>query len=168
VGNNRRRRLGQVLLIAVSLLVAGLTTVAYLQDARDPRIRQQFATQAQREAEFRATPFTPARVSASDSVNGAQTAASSSFDQPGASQQALPPEAFRRNCAKCHGAHGEGKSINPSLLGVSARPRRTFNDIVAILNNPASYGLESRMPSFARKLTEEEKREVAEWIVSLK
>jgi ubiquinol-cytochrome c reductase cytochrome b subunit len=166
----RRRRLGQALFIAVSLLVVGLTTVAYLQDARDPRVREQFARQAQREAEFRAAPFTPASVSAPASSTGAQTATTSSANpaQPGATQAAEPPEVFRRNCAKCHGAHGEGKSINPSLLGISAHPRRTLDDIVAILNNPSSYGLESRMPSFARKLSEDEKREIAQWIVSLK
>ena len=29
-------------------------------------------------------------------------------------------------------------------------------------------GLESRMPSFAKKLTDDEKRAIAEWVVSLK
>jgi ubiquinol-cytochrome c reductase cytochrome b subunit len=168
--NTRRRRLGQALLIAVSLLVAGLTVVARLQDARDPRVREQFARQAAREAEFRAEPFKPARVAANATTAGAQTAPASSSNpaSPGTSATAEPPEAFRLNCAKCHGAHGEGKSVNPSLLGVSARPHRSLDDIVAIINNPASYGLESRMPSFARKLSEEEKRSIAEWIVSLK
>ncbi|MDT5156547.1 MAG: ubiquinol-cytochrome c reductase cytochrome b subunit [Acidobacteriota bacterium] len=176
--NTRRRRFGKTLLVAVSLLIAVLTAVAYLQDARDPRVREQFARQAQREAEFRAEPFKPVRAGATAAQAGAQTAPASSSNsaqpgssnsaQPGSSQAAEPPEVFRRNCAKCHGAHGEGKSINPSLIGVSARPHRSPEDIVAILNNPASYGLESRMPSFARKLSEDEKRAVAEWIVSLK
>ena len=80
---------------------------------------------------------------------------------------APPPEAYSRNCARCHGPHGEGRSIYPQLVGVSARPRRTTDDIVAIINNPASYGLDRRMPSFAGKLSEEEKRAIAEWVASL-
>jgi mono/diheme cytochrome c family protein len=81
---------------------------------------------------------------------------------------AEPPEAFTRNCAKCHGQHAEGKSIYPSLVGISLKPHRTVEDIVAILNDPRSYGLESRMPSFAKKLSDEDKRAVAEWVASLK
>jgi ubiquinol-cytochrome c reductase cytochrome b subunit len=169
--NTRRRTLGQLLLTAATLLVVTLTAVAYLQDARDPRLSEQFARQSQREAEFRAAPFTPARVPADASAPEAQTAATSSANlaQSGAAANAAePPQAFQRNCSKCHGAHGEGKSINPPLVGISTHPRRTFDDLIAILNNPAGYGLESRMPSFARKLSEDEKRAVAEWLVSLK
>ena len=83
-------------------------------------------------------------------------------------QAAEPPEAFTRNCAKCHGPHAEGKSIYPSLVGISLKPHRTAEDIVAILNDPRSYGLEPRMPSFAKKLSDEDKRAVAEWVASLK
>ncbi|MDT5295460.1 MAG: ubiquinol-cytochrome c reductase cytochrome b subunit [Acidobacteriota bacterium] len=168
--NTRRRRLGQAMLTAATLLVVTLTAVAYLQDARDQRLREQFVRQSQREAEFRATPFTPRRVPAGNSASEAQTASPSSANPApsGAAAIAEPPQAFQRNCAKCHGAHGEGKSVNPSLIGISTHPRRTLDDIIAILNNPAAYGLESRMPSFARKLSEDEKRELAAWIVSLK
>jgi ubiquinol-cytochrome c reductase cytochrome b subunit len=165
-----RRRLGLAILSLTIFLVAGLTAAAYLQDSRDPRAREQFARQAQKEAEFRSAPFTPKRTGeAASAAGGVETASpSSSTNAPAASQTSEPPEAYTRNCAKCHGAHAEGRSIYPSLVGISARPKRTVEDIVAILNDPRSYGLESRMPSFAKKLTEDEKRAVAEWIVSLK
>jgi len=161
-----RRRLGQLILCFTVLLVAGLTAAAFVEDSRDPRVRQQFALQAQKEAEFRAAPFTPKRTG--DAGGAETTSPSSNTTAANASQNADPPEAFTRNCAKCHGAHGEGRSIYPSLVGISARPKRTVGDIVAIQNDPRSYGLESRMPSFATKLTDEEKRAVAEWVVSLK
>ncbi len=166
-----RRRLGLAVFAAATLLVTAMTTLAYLQDSRDPRVREQLARQAEKEAEFRSAPFVPRRSGASsDTTGGVGTAASSSSNSAAsnATPAAPPPEAFSRNCAKCHGARGEGKSINPSLTGISAQPRRTTSDIIAILNDPASFGLESRMPSFANKLSDEEKRAVAEWIVSLK
>src|SRR5205814_1927080 len=43
-----RRRLGQAVLSFTVLLVASLTAVAYLQDSRDPRAREQLAKQAQK------------------------------------------------------------------------------------------------------------------------
>jgi len=164
-----RRRLGQVVLSFTILLVAALTAVAYLQDSRDPRTRDQLAKQSQKEAEFRAAPFTPKRANDAATAAGADTAGLSSNSNAAANTpSAEPPEAFTRNCAKCHGPHAEGRSIYPSLVGISLKPRRTVEDIVAILNDPRSYGLESRMPSFAKKLSEEDKRAVAEWVASLK
>jgi hypothetical protein len=41
-------------------------------------------------------------------------------------------------------------------------------DIIALLNDPIAYGLEPPMRSFANKLTEDQKQEIAEWIVKLK
>lgn len=165
-----RRRLGLAVFAATALLVAGLTTLARLEDARDPRLREQLARQAEKESEFRQAPFKPLRTGAAQTAGASETATpSTSNTADGAQAQAAqPPEAYSRNCAKCHGPHAEGRSIYPSLVGISARPRRTLEDIVAILNDPRGYGLESRMPSFARKLTDEEKRAVAEWVVSLK
>jgi ubiquinol-cytochrome c reductase cytochrome b subunit len=162
-----RRRVGQLILVLTVLLVAGLTAAAFVEDSRDPRVREQFALQAQKEAEFRAAPFTPKRTGDAGVGSGAETASPSS-NTNAATAQADPPAAFTQNCAKCHGAHGEGRSIYPSLVGISSRPKRTVEDIIAIQNNPRSYGLESRMPSFATKLTDDEKRAIAEWIVSLK
>ncbi|HST53604.1 MAG TPA: cytochrome b N-terminal domain-containing protein [Pyrinomonadaceae bacterium] len=160
-----RRKLGQLILIFTVMLIAGLTAAAFIEDSRDPRTREQFANQAQKEAEFRAAPFTPKRTGDAATAGGAETASPSS--NTGAPTN-TPPEAFTRNCAKCHGAHAEGHSIYPSLVGISSRPKRTVEDIIAIQNDPRSYGLESRMPSFATKLSGDEKRAVAEWIVSLK
>jgi ubiquinol-cytochrome c reductase cytochrome b subunit len=163
------RRAGQAIIVFTVLLVAGLTAAAYIEDARDPRTREQFARQAQKEAEFRGEPFKPRRTAEEGSTSTAAAASSSSDTNAAASSQnADPPDAYTRNCAKCHGARGEGKSIYPSLVGISAHPHRTFDDIVRILNDPRSYGLESRMPSFAKKLSDDEKRAVAQWVVSLK
>lgn len=172
-GSPRRKAVALVFLLG-TLLVGGLTAVAYLEDARDPLVRERQARQARQEEEFRRAPFVPlpadagraggaaGRDEAGQGISGGQQLPA------GLAAAAPPPAAYTRHCAKCHGAGGEGRSVNPPLSGVSARPRRTVEDIVAILNDPASYGLESRMPKFSSKLTEEEKQAVAAWVVSLK
>jgi mono/diheme cytochrome c family protein len=75
-------------------------------------------------------------------------------------------------CVNCHGPNGEGARqgrLNfPPLQGVSAKPRRTVDDIVGLLKDPSVYGLEPPMRSFTDKLTEPQMREIAEWIVKLK
>jgi ubiquinol-cytochrome c reductase cytochrome b subunit len=168
-GKGRRlkaaRALGASVFALLFLLVALFTTLARLEDRRDPRVREQLSKQSRQEEEFRRAPFEPlpARPTTPGKDETARTAAGA---QP--ATHAPPPEAYSRNCAKCHGAAGEGKSIYPPLVGISARPQRTVEDIVRILNDPQSYNLERRMPSFARKLSEEEKRAVAEWVASLR
>jgi cytochrome c553 len=54
------------------------------------------------------------------------------------------------------------------LLDVSSKPRRTADDIVGLLKDPAAYGLQPPMRSFADKLTEQQMREIGEWVVKLK
>lgn len=163
------RKLGAAIFVAGLLLWGGLTALAYFEDARDARVGEQLARQRRQEEEFRRAPFVPRQTS--ENHEGATSASGNSQTLPdgdAAPVVAPPPEAYARNCAKCHGAGGEGRSIYPPLTGVSARPRRTFEDIVGILNDPAAYGLERRMPNFRRKLSEEEKRAIAAWVVSLK
>jgi cytochrome c553 len=79
-----------------------------------------------------------------------------------------PPASYITHCSGCHGTRGQGASIYPRLIGVSSKPRRSIEDIIAIMNDPASYGLDPLMPSFAAKLSESEKREIAEWTAALK
>ena len=78
---------------------------------------------------------------------------------------------YMKFCVNCHGVKGEGgrqgRLTFPPLLGVSAKPRRTVDDIVALLKDPQAYGLQLPMRSFSDKLTEEQMREIAEWIVKL-
>ena len=169
--NKRQLYFGVVVFALGFLLVAGMTTVAYLEDVRDPRVREQLARQAQAEEDFRRTPFAP-RLSNGQTPDAAQTNQTGAGDaqalSAGDAAATTPPAAFTVNCAKCHGAHAEGKSIYPRLIGISTQPRRTVTDLVAIMNDPRRYGLESRMPSFANKLAEEEKHAIAEWLSTLK
>jgi ubiquinol-cytochrome c reductase cytochrome b subunit len=152
--------------LGVAFFVA-MTTLAYVGDARDPRVREQLARQAEEESSFRAAPFEPLRTGVSETNAGSAQPTPS----PGATRVISidnPPAAYLKQCANCHGARGQGVKPFPKLLGVSAKPRRTVEDIIGLLNDPVAYKLEPPMKSFANKLSDAEKREIAEWVMLLK
>jgi len=89
-----------------------------------------------------------------------------------ASTSNAPPVLYVKWCSNCHGGNGEGAQQGqlrfPPLTGVSAKPRRTVDDIVALLKNPEAYELSPPMRSFSSKITEPEMREIAEWVHKLR
>jgi ubiquinol-cytochrome c reductase cytochrome b subunit len=184
-----RRTLGVVFFSLAFLLFTVLTILAYVKDATDPLVRAQLRRQQAEEMAFRSAPFTPLRSRTSESASieprtvekdagkqdGVQppevsiTPGSDASSNTSANTQAGgPPESYVTNCSACHGTRGQGASIFPKLIGVGSKPRRTVEDIISLLNDPLAYGLEPPMKSYADKLTEDEKREIAEWVASLK
>jgi len=154
----KRQRLiaGSLLGLGVVLVVI-MTTVSYFSDRRDPRTAQQFARQAAAEEAWRRQPFNPATI----------TLATTTTNVTGGA-----PVMYTKYCANCHGTQGQGAQQGPlkfpPLLNVSAKPRRSVDDIVSLLKDPTAYGLQPPMRSFSEKLTEEQMREIAEWIVKLR
>ena len=155
----KRQRLiaGSLLGLGVVLVVI-MTTASYLSDRRDPKTAQQFARQAAAEEAWRREPFKPVAIT---------LAATTPANATGGA-----PVMYTKFCVNCHGPHGEGAQQGPlkfpPLLDVSAKPRRSVDDIVSLLKDPTAYGLQPPMRSFSTKLTEEQMREIAEWIVKLK
>lgn len=153
-----QRVAGFALLSILIGLVIMMTALSYISDLRDPRTREQLAKQAAAEAAFRSEPFVPAFMGQTETT-------------PDPSTETEPPEAYKRLCATCHGEEGQGAQVGPlkfpSLMNVSLKPQRTASDIMAIIEDPEAYGLQPPMRSFAGKITEEEKRAIAEWVVKL-
>jgi ubiquinol-cytochrome c reductase cytochrome b subunit len=190
-----RRNIGVVLFILGFALFTTMTVIAYVEDARDPRVRDQLARQAKEEEAFRTTPFAPLRTRTSESniedepedgtgggggivdgkgevpespnANVSPSPTASASPKTTASSTG-PPDAYITSCSGCHGTRGQGASVYPRLIGVSEKPQRTIEDLIAIMNNPGSYGMDPLMPSFASKLSDDEKRSIAEWIATLK
>ena len=157
----RQRLIGSVILGAGVVLISTMTTASYLSDRRDQQTWKQLSRQAAQEQAWRREPFKPVTMSlatASPTPQNAQTAG--------------PPILYQKFCENCHGAHGEGarqgRFVFPPLLNVASKPRRTVDDIVALLKDPTAYGLQPPMRSFSDKLTEEQMKEIARWIVQLK
>ena len=154
----RARLIGGVLLACFALSVTIMTVAAYVSD-RAPGTREQLAKQAAQEAAWRNEPFTARALHSAPQPS--QTSASGG-----------PPVMYAKFCANCHGARGEGAQQGPlrfpPLLDVAAKPRRTVDDIVGLLKDPAAYGLQPPMRSFSDKLTEPEMKEIAAFVVQLK
>jgi ubiquinol-cytochrome c reductase cytochrome b subunit len=190
-----RRNLGAVLFVLGFALFTTMTVIAYVEDARDPRVRDQLARQSKEEEAFRAAPFSPLRTRTSESniedeVEGGNADATATSGgaggnaSPSASPQSSPaagaspaqtmvsatspPDSYITHCSGCHGTRGQGVFPFPRLIGVSSKPRRSVEDLIGIINDPAAYDLEPTMPSFATKISDQEKREIAAWIAVLK
>jgi ubiquinol-cytochrome c reductase cytochrome b subunit len=152
----RQRLIGGMILGVGLVLILVMTTASYLSDRRDPPTWRQLSRQSAQEEVWRREPFKPAAI----------TLAPTSASAGG------PPVMYTKFCANCHGPNGEGARqgrLNfPPLLDVSAKPRRTADDIVSLLKNPTAYGLQPPMRSFSDKLTDEQMKEIGEWIVKLK
>ena len=163
-----RRSLSVALFAFGILFITFMTGMAYINDARDPSVRARLQQQATDEAAFRAEPFAPLPPRST----GTAAAMSTNMNTGPMSNRMMsadtPPEPFEKKCASCHGTRGQGVKPFPRLLGVSAKPRRTVEDIVGLLNDPKSFGLEPPMKSFATKLSDAEKREIAEWLMLLR
>ena len=155
LSSHPQRLIATLILGVAAVWILGMTTASYLSDRRDPRSRQQLAKQAAEEDTFRRAPFRQVALNMS-----AETSRNP------------PPRAYTTFCVMCHGERGEGatqaKLKFPPLISVASKPRRTRDDIIGLLNDPAAYGLQPPMRSFATKLTEQEKTEIADWVVTLK
>jgi ubiquinol-cytochrome c reductase cytochrome b subunit len=157
----RQNVIGGAILGIGLVLVLTMTTASYLSDRNDPQTAKQLSRQAADEEASRREPFKPATIALA-------TATTSASQNTGGG----PPVMYTKFCANCHGPNGEGtrqgRLTFPPLLDVSTKPRRTVDDIVALLKDPTAYDLQPPMRSFSNKLTDEQMREIGEWIVKLK
>jgi ubiquinol-cytochrome c reductase cytochrome b subunit len=155
----QQRLIGGSLLGVGLVLVVVMTMASYVSDLRHPETSRQLRIQSAHEDVWRREPFQPAPIT----LAAPTTSASASGG---------PPVMYTKFCANCHGPNGEGARQGnltfPPLLDVAAKPRRTVNDIVEILKDPPSYGVSPPMRSFQDKLTDEQMKEIGEWIVKLK
>lgn len=155
------------IVFVVSIVAVGsLTAAAYLQDTVDPKISAQLAKQEKEEEAFRAGQFKPkvVRLGKEPEKESPKTET--------VANNAVPvsvPATYVSSCSKCHGPNGEGKGAYPELSGLTTREdeRRSDEDLLGIINDPGSFGLSAKMPSYEHKLTEEQKQEIINWLKSL-
>lgn len=141
----------------VGLAIVGMTAYAIYRDATDPVI---VAQEAKARAAL-AEPFEPV-------VTGADTSAGPDEAPASDAGRAAPPAAFLDNCARCHGRAGQGRAkVGPSLVGVTAKPRRSPAEIARLVRDPRAFGLDDRMPAF-ENLPEEDVAAIVEWVATLK
>ena len=151
-GLKAQRLVGSVILATLTVLILTMTILANWSDRRNPHAREQLARQATQESAWRSEPFNPQSLQQPPEAQAANSTSNA-------------PVMYQKFCVNCHGPHGEGAQQGtlrfPPLLDVAAKPRRTTEDIVNLLKDPAAYGLQPPMRSFNEKLTEDQMREIA-------
>lgn len=170
-----KQRLVVSLLFIIGIgTVAALTISRLIQDANDPRTREQFAKQAKDEAEFRAAEFKPMLLNPGQQAKEPSTENNAVSKEPAANNTQVsevlpPPKVYLDNCAKCHGKKGDGTNLYPDLIGLTTREedRRSDEDLLGIINDAKTYGLSSKMPAYKNKLTGEQKQEIIKWLKTL-
>lgn len=166
-----RKIIGRAIFATMLAAFFTLTALAYIGDMRDTRVREQLARQRADEQAFLNQPFEPLRMAVTEEQHESSAQGNSNSsgnaNSPKTLSSSQPPASYVKNCSSCHGSRGQGFFPYPKLLGVAAKPNRTVEDLIALMNNPESYGLKPPMKSFAGKLSEAEEREIAEWIETL-
>jgi mono/diheme cytochrome c family protein len=152
-----KRPLATGLLVLVIGGAIGLMALAKYEDSHNPDFKAKLEAQEKESHEFFQKPFEQQVIGGGGTAAGAATA-----------KVAEPPAAYLENCASCHGDKGEGAAIFPALLGVSAKPQRTQEDLYKIMVDGAPYGLKPPMPPAFPGISDEDKKKIAEWVASLK
>jgi mono/diheme cytochrome c family protein len=73
---------------------------------------------------------------------------------------------FEQHCSQCHVVNGVGGPLGPDLSSVGSR--RSISFLEAFTRDPGSVISGSTMPAFRRTLSEEEIRDIAAYMYSLK
>jgi cytochrome c551 len=86
-----------------------------------------------------------------------------------------PQGTFDQHCAKCHaqagqpGGPGVGGSRGPNLNKIGAESGHTAEWLADFIRDPKSKRPDARlMPAFGGKLTDEQIKELAEWLAAKK
>ena len=147
-----RRRIAVGMLALILAASGGLVVLSKYQDSANKEFNAKIKEQEEDSRAFLKAKFEP-------QVIGQVLAAT-----PGAGAF---PTAFGENCAVCHGDRGEGTDTAPSLIGITNKPNRAPEDLLKILNDSRAYGLKEPMPA-SFDLSENEKRQIVEWLKKLK
>jgi mono/diheme cytochrome c family protein len=79
---------------------------------------------------------------------------------------AQAPVLFEQNCASCHMVNGKGGTLGPDLSTVGSR--RSISFLEAFTSDPGSVISGATMPGFRKVLSQEEIRDLAAYMYSLK
>jgi ubiquinol-cytochrome c reductase cytochrome b subunit len=143
-----RRKLGVTVLAMFIFGSIGLIALGKYQDSHHPEFGPKMKQQEEEAAAFLQMPFEPQVVS-----------------KPPI-KIAAPPKAYLEACAACHGESAEGVATFPPLLGIASQ--RTKDDLAKILEDARAMGVKEPMPPSFPKLSAEQKKEIVEWMATLK
>ena len=148
--------------LALLLVIGGATGLIFLakhQDRNNPEFAEKLKKQDEEAQAFFKVPFEPQVIGATTALAGAAVAGGAG---------AAPP-AYVEHCADCHGANGQGDpDLGPKLVGLSAKPQRTQDDLLKIMDDARAFGLKKPMPANFPDLSDSDKKAIVEWMLKLK
>jgi ubiquinol-cytochrome c reductase cytochrome b subunit len=157
--NPFKRPIATLVLLLVIVGAGGLIYLAKYQDRNNPEFAEKLKKQEEEMHAFFKEPFKPQVIG--------ETTASAAGQLAGG--VGAVPAAYAEHCADCHGAKGEGDAdLGPPLIGLEAKPSRSKEDLLKILDDARAYGLKKPMPANFPDLSEDDKKAIVEWMVNLK
>jgi ubiquinol-cytochrome c reductase cytochrome b subunit len=154
-----KRPLATALLTLIIGGSIGLIYLAKYQDRNNPEFAAKLEEQEKEMHAYFAKPF-EAQI-----VGGAAAAVPDLAKA--AANAAPPPDAYVVSCSVCHGDKGQG-DISPPLIGVAGKPQRARDDLLKILDDARAYGIKKPMPASFPKLSQQEKEQIVDWMMTLK
>ncbi len=155
--NPLKRPLATALLVLVIGGSIGLIYLAKYQDRNHPEFSVKIKEQEEEMRAYFAKPFEPQIIGAA--------AMPDLTGLPG--KVAEPPDAYAESCSVCHGDKGQG-DISPPLIGVAGKPQRSREDLLKILDDARAYGIQKPMPESFPMLSQEQKEQIVDWMMTLK
>ena len=157
--NPFKRPIASLVLLLTIFGSVGLIFLAKSQDRNNPEFAEKLKKQEEEMHAFFQAPFEPQVIGGTTSMAAA----------PGGGGPAAAPPAYVEHCADCHGANGQGDpDLGPKLTGLSAKPQRTQDDLLKIMDDARAYGLKKPMPANFPDLSDSDKKAIVEWMLKLK
>ncbi|MBI4851165.1 MAG: cytochrome b N-terminal domain-containing protein [Acidobacteria bacterium] len=151
--NPLKRPYAILAIVFLSLGALLMASIAVWEDRSNKEVKAQLERQASEANVFLKSPFTPKNIGKAITPKVEEKAPAT-------------PSIYQAKCSACHGETAQGQ-VGPNLHNLSLKEKRTRDDIVKLLKDPNSYGLSPAMPAFD-DISEKERQELADWILSLK
>lgn len=151
--------------VATAALVFTLTGAVVLialskyQDRNNPEFRAKLEQQDEETKAFLQAEFQPQQIGRSVAITPPEAT------NP-VETNTEPLKIFLANCANCHGANATGGPLGPPLLDLARRRKLTIDYLTTWIAGHAREPAADSMPRY-RQLAEEERRELAEWLLKL-
>ncbi len=157
--NPLRRPAATAALVFTLTGAVALIVLSKLQDRTNPEFNAKLIQQHEEARAFLKAAFQPQEIGRSIAVIPSEAS------HP-AEVGSVPLKIFFANCANCHGANATGGPLGPSLVNLARRRKLSADFLMSWI---AGHGREPSADSMPRykQLTEEERTELADWLVKL-
>jgi ubiquinol-cytochrome c reductase cytochrome b subunit len=155
-----KRPLATSILALTIVSALGLIALSKYEDRKHPEFSSKLKKQEDDDVAFLKAPFQPQEIGRAISTTPPDAAVSPAV----VGSRSL--NIFLANCANCHGANADGGAFGPSLVKLARRRKLTLDFLSDWI---AGHGREPSSDSMPRykQLSEEERQELADWVLKL-